>query len=577
MATQTFNIHQWLQESEQTSTHEQPQYTPSDDDIETITQRIEAGQTDIAPQYHQWRDLGFALSDHLGENGRTYYHRLSKYYPNYSEQETDTQYNRCLRATGTGITIKTFFQLAKDAGINLVTKSPKSPKSSSGDIGDIGNFKMMPTFSNTLQSDLPDILSNILKLSNNPEDADLLLLGSLVVLSSCLPNISGHYGGREVFPNLFLFLTAQASAGKGRLTLCRHLVLPVHKELRNIYEAEMMEYKSKLQEYNAAGKKKAMLEKPEEPPQRMLFIPANSSATSVYQILNDNSGVGLIFETEGDTLSTTFASDYGNYSDGFRKAFHHEPISYTRRKDREYVELTLPKLSVLLSGTPKQILTLIPDAENGLFSRFIFYYMNIKLEWMDMFADTGTTTLDAQFITLGEEFFNLYKLLSESAPIQFILTKTQQKEFNSYFASVQKEYNSLFGADIIASVRRLGVITYRIAMILSSLRLMEIVELPQQIVCSDADFQTAIHLSKTLIQHTARVFDFFPDKHTNLETQKTLKEKFFDSLPESFSRVEYLQKAEKLGVPERTADKQIKSFCAKGILVNVQHGRYKKG
>lgn len=256
MTTQTFNIHQWLQEPQSTTPQTHPIYTPSDDDIETITQRIEAAHADIAPQYHQWRDLGFALSDHLGENGRTYYHRLSKFYPNCSETETDTQYNICLRATGTGITIKTFFQLAKEAGISVATKSPISPKSPNGDIGDIGNFKMMPTFSNTLQSDLPDILSNILKLSNNPEDADLLLLGSLVVISSCLPNISGRYGGREVFPNLFLFLTAQASTGKGRLTLCRHLVLPVHKELRNIYEAEMMEYKSKLQEYNAAGKKK---------------------------------------------------------------------------------------------------------------------------------------------------------------------------------------------------------------------------------------------------------------------------------------------------------------------------------
>ena len=68
-----------------------------------------------------------------------------------------------------------------------------------------------------------------------------------------------------------------------------------------------------------------------------------------------------------------------------------------------------------------------------------------------------------------------------------------------------------------------------------------------------------------------RVFVFFPDKHNNLEVQKTLKEKFFDSLPESFSRVEYLQKAKELVVPGRTANKQIKSFCAKGILVNVQH------
>ena len=47
-------------------------------------------------------------------------------------------------------------------------------------------------------------------------------------------------------------------------------------------------------------------------------------------------------------------SDYGNYSDGFRKAFHHETISYVRRKDREYVNLKHPKLSALLTGTPKQ-------------------------------------------------------------------------------------------------------------------------------------------------------------------------------------------------------------------------------
>jgi hypothetical protein len=43
-----------------------------------------------------------------------------------------------------------------------------------------------------------------------------------------------------------------------------------------------------------------------------------------------------MFETEGDTLAQTFKSEHGNYSDGFRKAFHHEKISYLRRKDREF-------------------------------------------------------------------------------------------------------------------------------------------------------------------------------------------------------------------------------------------------
>ncbi len=40
-----------------------------------------------------------------------------------------------------------------------------------------------------------------------------------------------------------------------------------------------------------------------------------------------------------DTKCKAFKSEHGNYSDGFRKAFHHEIISYNRRKDREFVEL----------------------------------------------------------------------------------------------------------------------------------------------------------------------------------------------------------------------------------------------
>src|SRR5690554_8197541 len=86
----------------------------------------------------------------------------------------------------------------------------------------------------------------------------------------------------------------------------------------------------------------------------MLFIPANNSSTGAYQLLGDSDGRGLIFETEGDTLAHAFKSDYGNYSDGFRKAFHHETISYYRRTDREFVDIESPCLSTVLSGTPKQ-------------------------------------------------------------------------------------------------------------------------------------------------------------------------------------------------------------------------------
>lgn len=43
------------------------------------------------------------------------------------------------------------------------------------------------------------------------------------------------HGGRKMFPNLFLFVTAQASAGKGLLTLCRHLAQTLHDSLKQIH------------------------------------------------------------------------------------------------------------------------------------------------------------------------------------------------------------------------------------------------------------------------------------------------------------------------------------------------------
>jgi hypothetical protein len=70
----------------------------------------------------------------------------------------------------------------------------------------------------------------------------------------------------------------------------------------------------------------------------------------------DNDGIGLLFESEGDTLSQTLKSDYGNYSDVLRKAFHHELVSLSRRKDREYCEVSNPRVSVALVNVSGNIL-----------------------------------------------------------------------------------------------------------------------------------------------------------------------------------------------------------------------------
>ena len=562
-------------------------------EIELLTKEIENKAIDIAPDYHSWRDLGFALADALGENGRDYYHRLSRFYSNYSAEETDKQYTACLNAHGHGITSKTIFHLAKQAGITIhsrsnspfpapapvpVPKTPITPNEVFEVLEENENItsNQMPTFSDKVKYYFPDFLKKVAGNAISDEDADLLILGTLTAVSACLPNIFGIYAGREVFPNLFLFVTAQASAGKGRLSLCRHIVEPIHRQLREQYAAEMEQYRRLQIEY-AMNKKDPEAEAPQEPPLKTLFIPANSSATAVYQVLNANKGIGLIFETEGDTLANTFRSDFGNFSDGFRKAFHHETISYNRRKDKEFVELEKPRMSALLSGTPRQILSLIPDTENGLFSRFLFYCLNIRIVWNDVFA-VQEETLDAHFDNYGREFYDLYRLLKTSNPIRFALTASQQAEFHSFFKQIQDEYSSVFGLDFVASVRRLGLITFRLAMIISSLRILENGQFPNVMLCDDNDFHTAKTMVGTLLKHTAKVYQTIPaiDDETLKNSKNQAKNNYYQSLPPDFDKQTALNVAQTMSIPKTTAERYLKQWCLSAQLNHVKHGMYSK-
>ncbi|MDR3235632.1 MAG: PriCT-2 domain-containing protein, partial [Prevotellaceae bacterium] len=123
MSKKTFNPKDWASPTSNNkpanAAAKPPVCTNPKTDIETITARIEAASVDIAPNYADWRDLGFALADALGESGRNYYHRLSRFYPKYNQTETDKQFYKCLKAHGHGVTIKTLYHLAKQAGIEI--------------------------------------------------------------------------------------------------------------------------------------------------------------------------------------------------------------------------------------------------------------------------------------------------------------------------------------------------------------------------------------------------------------------------------------------------------------------------
>lgn len=83
------------------------------DTVEALVRGIEQAGVDITGDYHQWMRIGFSLASAFGESGRGFYHRVSRFYSGYSNVECNRQYDRCLRARGSGVGLGTFIYLAK--------------------------------------------------------------------------------------------------------------------------------------------------------------------------------------------------------------------------------------------------------------------------------------------------------------------------------------------------------------------------------------------------------------------------------------------------------------------------------
>lgn len=226
-------------------------------------------------------------------------------------------------------------------------------------------------------------------------------------------------------------------------------------------------------------------------------------------------------------------------------------------------------------GTPKQISALIPNAENGLFSRFMFYYMNIKPSWKNVFEKKTANGLGEYFDELACEFYLFYEALLKQDIIKFELTEEQENRFNNSFEAIQNTYLAIQSMEYMATVRRLGVVTFRIAMIFTILRTLENGDTTSPLICDDVDFNNALDITKTLVKHASIVFSELPEDRP-LSLKKNLKEQFLDRLPKFFNRQEYLETAKALDIADKTAEGYISKFIKANLLFRLKKDHYEK-
>lgn len=350
--------------------------------------------------------------------------------------------------------------------------APQPQQSTDDNDGDNG----YRSFAETIYDHLPEMLRIPTQRFTDGEERELFLVGALSVVSGMLPNYSGNYFGNDVGTNLYCFIIGRYGTGKGALKWARMLAEDTHKERLEAakrseeqYRRDKVHYNMQLAQYNK-GKLSDPPEEPRPPRHLKLFIPANTTKTAVMQLLEENDGNGIIFETEGDTLADMLRQDYGNFSDILRKAYHHEPVSFFRRANNEDVSIQHPALSVTLSGTYDQLLKLIPSIDNGLYSRFMFYILQGNDEFRNPFAQADST--HAQHMQqYGQKFAALYRLLSQPGRHwQFVLTDKQQQRFVERFRYIKEWTQENVSEDMDGAVNRMALMAYRIAMIFAILR-----------------------------------------------------------------------------------------------------------
>ncbi len=404
---------------------------------------------------------------------------------------------------------------------------------------------------------LPELIQNCLNVASSTPMKDMLLLSVLTNCAYALPAMRCYHGQprHEYGADLMTMVLAPAASGKGIMNYGRKLMSAIEGE---------------------KGKQ--------------VYIPANASSAALIALMQRFRGRGIIMATEMDTLSQTLRSSYGQFSDVIRCLFEHETISQLRRQNNEFIEITDPHISMLLSGTYNQLTPLLKSRENGLMSRFACYVVTERADFMDEVWDetlphpfphrAGCTDPYAMLEKTAEQVGALFlQQVNADHKCYFSFTDAQRQQVKRMFRAEYDNYAAAYGAEFDQTLKRMPVIMKRIGMVLTGLRMNPNEPLPEHVECSDEDFKTVMLMGHKLLMHAAATYNLLPVTSTptpSAPSGSLMQKQFLDSLPTEFSKNDAEHLANTLGVSVKTVNNWLTKWVQRSEIQHVSFGEYKK-
>jgi hypothetical protein len=512
----------------------------------------------------------------LGEQGRGIFMHCCSFYANKQTVNLDEYFDKCMHDSHGEVTIGTFFEMARDAGIDISMPAPKR-EAESAEVDEPETIEQLPSFPEWIYDRLPPLLQKITSHCDAPAGKSMMLMTGITTVSAALPHYYMIYGGDKMEANLFFFGLAKSGSGKGLMKYCLRLVQPIHDKLieesKTAIREHLIRMEQKKKKKGKRGEESVVVDEP-CPPYKLFILPAESSSAAFIKSLYENGGRGIMFETEGDTLANIFSKDYGSYSDKYRKIPHHESLRFNRvgnssstmneKGEGTYFEIEHPCMSTVMSGTLNQLKNLIPSPENGLFSRFFFLYMSTENKWQNQYKVNAGESFADKFDEYAKDLYVIYTALDCKGEegVRFYLSDQQEEKVYEFFCNLSVQYHTLYGGDYDGTMRRLGLMHGRICMILTALRTKSVSDFDSPLYCSDEDLNISLEMIKVMNQHTTYAFQYLAPEKSKTTGLRNMPPQFqfYYALPKIFTATEALDIGLAMKFCKTTIYKYIRQF-----------------
>ncbi|MDT0646942.1 DUF3987 domain-containing protein [Zunongwangia sp. F260] len=423
------------------------------------------------------------------------------------------------------------------------------------------------------EEDLPETLKKLAHPFDR-EFSEMQIISFITIFGGVFRNVVGRFRNDKLYTNLFTAIIGNPASGKGLIKWPNRIVKEIDQMLIRESRLKMDEYEERLEMYNKGGIKYS--EVGPKPKLETFSIPADITPPMLVLQLFENNGTGFVFDTEMDTMVESAKGSDTTISPLLRKAYEGEPITLMRKTNREHLIVPEGRLSMLQSGTPRQFFRLIPDTENGLFSRIIPYILHSDLGWKDA-LDIDDFDYEGYFAGHAQKVLDYFiELESYEDPIVFELSKEQLDKFDKHFRARLQQAKSIVGLDVRATVIRLGAITVKIAIILSTLRKLDLQEkFNNSNLVNDLDLSVAFSISDIILNNVMDTLKMM--KNGQIEDSfRGKKLEYFYELDNEFTFSQSQKVAEENGIKVRTAQKWVYQFRDQGFLLNPTKGHFKK-